>query len=55
MIVRLICGPARRKPKAGDRKVIKGIEHVRVFRRASCGALVVSGSRQLYDWVPAKR
>lgn len=55
MRIRFITAPTRPKPRAGDRKMIKGVEHVRTFRRAPCGALVVSGSRYLYDWTPVTR
>ncbi len=37
-------------PKAGDKKVVKGVEYVRV-RRMYQGCYCVSNGRPLYDWV----
>lgn len=44
-------GKTRPTPHVGDRRVIAGLEHIRVFRRSQ-GCLVVSSGRYLYDWVP---
>jgi hypothetical protein len=49
--ITITTGPSRPKPKEGDRKVIRGVEHIRVFRRSQ-GCYVVSGGRHCYDWVP---
>lgn len=52
------CGPAPKpRPKAGDKKIINGVEHVRVFRRVPenmphAGAYVCSNGRPCFDWVP---
>lgn len=49
-------GRPRHAPASGDRRMLRGVEHIRVPRRVTDGpnrgAYVVSGSRQLYDWVP---
>jgi hypothetical protein len=49
--------PTRKEPKVGDRRIIRGLEHIRVFRRAhdSRGNVIgydCTGGRQNYDWVP---
>lgn len=54
--VRFIYGPARPKPRVGDTRMIRGVEHVRVLRPATFQGRVighqVSGGRPLFDWVP---
>lgn len=45
--------PARKKPKAGDEKIIKGVLHVRQQQYSNLyGAYVVSNGRPVYEWVP---
>lgn len=48
--------PSRPKPALGDRKMIRGVEHVRVLERVKegpfKGAHVVRGNRTGYEWVP---
>lgn len=50
-------GPARKKPKAGDTKMIRGVLHVRRQARVEFGphkgALIVSNSRPVWEWVVA--
>lgn len=45
-------GPRRRKPKAGDEKVVKGVTYVRrqVYSKIY-GAYVVSNGRPVFEWV----
>lgn len=51
--------PARKKPKAGDTKMIGGVLHVRQQERCASGpykgALIVSNGRPVYEWVPASQ
>lgn len=51
-----IVAPSRPKPKLGDRKMIRGVEHVRVLERVKegpyKGAGVCRGNRSCYEWVP---
>lgn len=49
----------RAKPKCGDRKIIKGVDMIRVFRMANIGtknsphlAFDCTGGTQRYDWIP---
>lgn len=43
--------PKRKKPQAGDRKTVKGVEYVRQqARRAGC--YLVRDGRPVYEWVP---
>lgn len=46
----------RPKHAVGDRKMIRGVEHVRVLERVKDGpykgAYVVSGNRSCYEWMP---
>ncbi len=47
----------RPKPQAGDRKVIKGVEYVRVMSRVldTQGRVIgfnCTGGRQNYEWMP---
>lgn len=50
-------GPARKQPRAGDTKMIRGVLHVR--RQARCqfgphkGALLANNGRPVWEWVPA--
>lgn len=51
--------PTREKPQLGDRKEIKGVEHIRCFSITNIGtslnpiyALDCTGGRQRYEWVP---
>lgn len=57
MKITFLRGPKRPKPRIGDRRVIRGVEHVRVFRMARDGRGRVigydcTGGRQRYDWQP---
>lgn len=56
MTITYHCGSARRKPKAGDEKVVKGVTYVRQHSRVPqgmphAGALIYSGSRPCFEWV----
>jgi len=51
MRIHISTAPARPKPKVGDRRMLRGVEHVRVFARSQ-GAYVVSNGRPCFDWVP---
>lgn len=42
-------------PKPGDLRMRKGVLQIRVFRRTSSGAYVVSSGRQCYDWEDVAR
>ncbi|MWA16526.1 hypothetical protein [Burkholderia pseudomallei] len=49
--------PRRPKPKVGDRRVIRGVEHIRVFKMATdmLGRAIgydCTGGRQRFEWVP---
>ena len=51
--------PKRKKPKPGERKIIKGVEHVRCYHMVNIGtqwaphyAYDRTGGRQRYEWVP---
>jgi hypothetical protein len=57
MKITIIYGPSRRKPKVGDRKIIRGVEHIRVFSyvtnwRGDRIGLDCTGGKQRYEWVP---
>lgn len=44
--------PPRKKPQAGDRKTVNGVEYVR--RQVRCeGAYCVAHGRPVYEWVRA--
>ncbi|MEN7531926.1 hypothetical protein [Cupriavidus sp. DL-D2] len=50
-------GERRPKPQVGDRKMIRGVEHVRIFERVKTGPykgsyVVGSSGRNLFEWVP---
>ena len=51
-------GKSRPKPRVGDRKVIRGVEHVRQFQRVQSGpyrgAYIVNNGRPCYEWVPVE-
>lgn len=58
MRIHITTAPARKKPKAGDRRYLKGrgVWRVRQARRVPqglpyAGAAIVSNGRQLYEWV----
>lgn len=43
----------RPKPKVGDRRMLRGVEYVRVLARDSrTGAYIVSGGRDCFEWMP---
>jgi len=44
--------PKRKPPKAGDKKVIKGVPCVRRQCRTKDGAYLVNNGRPVYEWVP---
>lgn len=51
MRIHISYGPARKKPKQGDRRVTKKHgEQVRVFQRSQ-GCYVVNNGRPCYEWV----
>ena len=57
MKITITMGRSKPKPRVGDRRVIRGVEHIRVFRYVtnSCGERIgfdCTGGRQRYDWVP---
>lgn len=56
MRIHISTGPARKKPKVGDEKVIKGALHVRERDRVRsgpyAGALLSNNGRPVYIWVP---
>lgn len=53
MKIHISYAPARKKPKAGDEKMIKGVLHVRKQAYSKeYGAHVVSNGRPVYEWVP---
>lgn len=43
-------GQGRKKPKAGDEKVVKGVTYIRQQERHG-GAYVVSSGRPVWEWV----
>ena len=49
---------SRPKPRVGDRKVIGGVEHVRVLQRVKSGphegAYVINHGRPCYEWEPVE-
>jgi hypothetical protein len=52
--------PRRPKPRVGDRKLIRGVEHVRVFERVTIGPhrgayVVDSRGRPRFEWVPVEK
>lgn len=56
MAITYHCGSARRKPKAGDEKVVKGVTYVRQHSRVPegmphAGAYIYNGSRPCFEWV----
>lgn len=59
MRIYIINSPKRVKQRAGDRKIIHGIEHVRQQVRVKhgphTGALVVSNGRPVYQWVQVEK
>lgn len=55
--MRLSTAPARKKPKAGDTKLIGGVLHVRKQARMEFGphkgAYLVNNGRPVWEWVKA--
>lgn len=55
--IHIISGPRRKKPKAGDEKIVKGVTMIRQQRRVPPGMphagayLVGSGGHPLWEWV----
>ena len=50
-------GPVRKKPKAGDEKIVKGVTMIRQQRRVPpglphAGAYIVSSGLPCWEWVP---
>lgn len=51
--IHFVSGSRRPKPKAGDRKTVRGVEYVRQFARNHQGYLITSNGRYVYEWVRA--
>lgn len=51
MRITITSGPRRKKPQAGDEKIVKGVTMIRQQRRASCGAFIYSSGRPCFEWV----
>lgn len=51
--IRITYGPVRKKPKAGDEKVIKGVLHVRQQVKTSSGGYLVAHGKPVWEWVVA--
>lgn len=49
--IRFSTSRSKPKPKAGDKKMIGGVLHVREFELTPCGALNKTGGRYHYKWV----
>lgn len=54
--IRYSSGPARKKPQAGDLRIIGGVEHIRQQARVreglpGAGAYLVSNGRPVWEWV----
>lgn len=54
--IRISCGPARNKPKAGDEKIVRGVTMIRQQQRVPvgqphAGAYLVSNGRPVWEWV----
>lgn len=55
MRIHIVKSPAAPKAKVGDKKVIRGVEHVREFKRDPWGRLL-RGSHGLREhWVPVAK
>jgi hypothetical protein len=48
--IRITTAPRRKKPKAGDEKVVKGVTMIRQQQRLY-GMSVVSNGRPVWEWV----
>lgn len=55
--MRLSTAPTRKKPKAGDTRMIRGVLHTRRQARMEFGphkgAHLVNNGRPVWEWVPA--
>lgn len=52
MRVTISSGPIRKKPKAGDEKVVRGVTFIRQQEYSKTyGAYAVSNGRPVYEWV----
>lgn len=56
MITTYRSGPERKKPKAGDEKVVKGVTYIRQIQRVPAGmphagAWIYNGNRPCFEWV----
>lgn len=49
--IHIMTGPARRKPKAGDEKVVKGITMIRQQVLIRGMGYQVSNGRPVFEWV----
>lgn len=54
--IRFSTAPARKKPKAGDEKIVKGVTMIRQQQRVRpglphAGAYLVSSGRPVWEWV----
>lgn len=57
--ITITSAPARKKPRVGDKKLIKGVMHVRRPKMAyfgdQCVGFDCTGGRQRYEWVPVDK
>lgn len=44
-------GPIRKKPQAGDEKIIQGVVHIRQQQRSREGWWLVANGRPVWEWV----
>ena len=56
MRIHVTTAPARKKPRAGDEKVVRGVVMIRQQRRVPpglphAGAYLVSSGRPVWEWV----
>ncbi|MFV3388441.1 hypothetical protein ACNFCJ_24055 [Pseudomonas sp. NY15364] len=54
--IHITSGPSRKKPKAGDEKIVKGVTMIRQQRRVPpgqphAGAYIVSSGKPCWEWV----
>ncbi|ATI15687.1 hypothetical protein [Bordetella phage vB_BbrM_PHB04] len=56
MRIHISTAPARPRPQVGDRKFIRGVEHVRVLETVKSGphrgAYIRTNSGPCYEWIP---
>ena len=52
MRIQITSAPKRKKPQAGDEKVVKGVTYIRQQEYSrTYGAYVVSNGRPVWEWV----